>query len=76
MSSDREAIGTLFVEKQQLHDQYMKLLGIVDQVATGHIRPDQITVNMAAQTWAFVPNVESPPEAAPSEDPEGKPPDA
>ena len=76
MSSDRETIGTLFVEKQQLFDEYLKLLGLVEQIVTGHIRPDQITVDMATQSWAFVPTSEEPPEATPSEDPAEAPPDA
>ncbi len=74
MSSDRETIGTLFVEKQQLLDEYLKLLGIVEQMSTGHMRPDQVAVDMAAQSWSLVPSSEDPPEAPP--DPPEEQPDA
>ncbi len=67
MISDREAIGTLFVEKQQLLGEYLKLLGIVEQMSMGHIRPDQVAVNMAEQSWVIVPASEDPPEAAPDD---------
>ena len=65
MISDREAIGTLFVEKQQLLGEYRKLLGLVEQISSGDIRPDQVAVDMESQSWAIVPASEDPPEAPP-----------
>ncbi len=74
MISERETIGTLYVEKQQLLGEYQRLLGIVEQMSLGHIRPDQVVVDMTAQSWSLVPASEDPPEAQPLEDtPEEQP---
>ena len=64
MLSDREHIGNLFVEKQKLLDEYRNLLGLVEQMSTGHIRPDQVAVDMKSQSWALKPAAEDSAEAA------------
>ena len=65
MISDREAIGSLFVEKQHLLDEYRKLLGLVEQMSTGHIRQDQIVVDMEGLSWSLIPSAADAVEAQP-----------
>lgn len=63
MFSDREHIGNLYVENQRLLDEYRKLLGLVERIGLGDIKPDQVAVDVENLNWSLQMTNEDPAEA-------------
>ncbi len=63
MLSDREHIGNLYVEHQRLLDEYRNLLGLVEQVSVGNVKPEQVAVDADNLSWSLKPISEDAAEA-------------
>jgi hypothetical protein len=53
MHDHLEHIGRLYIETQRLAAEYRKLLGIVEQIKSGEVNADNLTVDMVAGTWTL-----------------------
>lgn len=49
-------IGRKQLAFEALDTEYTNLLALLGKVLSGEIRPDEVTVNLAARSWAYTAN--------------------
>ena len=47
-----EHVGHLYIENQRLLGEYQKLLGLVEQIRVGDVKPEQVTVDLKEVSWS------------------------
>ena len=68
MTSDRECIGNLYAENQQLLVEYRNLLGLGEQIKLGTVKPDQVAVDANSLSWSLDMTGEDAAETVPQND--------